>query len=173
MRIGLVIENLVLRRTLEQFLSDLHHVIITARSILELGRFPGKSFGERNVIIAELYPGDRLGQDALHAIQICHPALPVILVARTTWNILETSIAIHCGVQAYLRLPLSLLELELLLIRLADRLERPPVWTAPVALSFSSGPSCTPRADVTHPVTIRTDRTETRFSTDRARGTAR
>lgn len=169
---GLVINNLVLKRTLERFLVDLLHEVHPASTLSELGRFPGSHALETDAIITELQIGDKESQDALQAIQICRPTLPVILVARNLWNILDTNTAIQCGIQAYLRIPLSLLELELMLIRLAARSDRSRQWATPRALSFSSGPPLPRDADEESPITICAEEI-TGFSTDRTIGTDR
>lgn len=73
-----------------------------------------------DLIIADLPPGQ--GSTTSEALRLLHrryPTIPVVL--RASSEVLPTADAVHCGVYGYLNKPFRPAELELLLIRLAER----------------------------------------------------
>jgi two-component system, NtrC family, response regulator AtoC len=73
-----------------------------------------------DLIIADLPPGERQStSEALRLVHLRYPAIPVVL--RASSEVLTAPDAVHCGVQGYLGKPFRPAELELMLIRLAER----------------------------------------------------
>ena len=73
-----------------------------------------------DLIIADLPPGKgRTTGEALRRVHRRFPAIPVLL--RASSEVLSAADAVHCGVYGYLSKPFRSAELELLLIRLAER----------------------------------------------------
>ena len=73
-----------------------------------------------DLIIADLQPaGTRATSEALRLVHRRYPTIPVVL--RVSSEVLSATDAVHCGVHGYLSKPFRAAELELLLIRLAER----------------------------------------------------
>ena len=73
-----------------------------------------------DLIVADLPPGrSRPTGEALRLVHRRYPAIPVVL--RASSEVLPAPDAVHCGVYGYLGKPFRPAELDLLLIRLAER----------------------------------------------------
>ena len=72
------------------------------------------------LIVADLPPAQSsTTAESLRLVHRRHPAIPVVL--RISSEVLSAADAMHCGVYAYLAKPFRPAELELMLIRLAER----------------------------------------------------
>lgn len=107
------------RDTVAQHLRDLGHRV-SLRSALE--ELPGALEADvlPDLIIADLAPSQ--GSPTSEALQLVHrryPTIPVIL--RVSSEVLSATEAVQCGVHGYLSKPFRADELELMLVRLAER----------------------------------------------------
>jgi len=116
MRVCIAGEESIITQTLRGFLSDLGHQVVAAGSPNELlGRLASQPV---DLVIIDLHmPGD------IEPIREVHQRYPDVAVMMMTAGHPPLSMeeALSCGVYAYLHKPISLIELELLLVRLAER----------------------------------------------------
>ena len=91
-----------------------------------------------DLIIADLPPArSRSTGEALRLVHRRYPAIPVVL--RASSEVLPAADAVHCGVYGYLSKPFRPPELELLLIRLAERLASQSFQDAATGLYHRAG----------------------------------
>ena len=117
MQICVCIEDQVLSGTLNEFLSELGHEVFSLGSGCSLLEEMTECALCGNLIITELNPNQRVNIQLIHELHKQHPDAPIVLVTDIG-SILPSSMAISFGIYAYLRKPISLSELELLLTRL-------------------------------------------------------
>ena len=116
MRICLVGEESIATQTLQEFLSDLGHNVISVRSSHEL--LDQLKFRSADVMIANL---GMAGNDTwIREVHRRYPEVAIVLMT-TGHPSLSAEEALSYGVYAYLHKPISLAELELLLVRLSER----------------------------------------------------
>lgn len=118
MRIHLVDDEQIVTTTLQGFLADLGHEVITASSARELFDNLARSPGPADLIISDLYMPDENGLDLVREVHQRYPGVSIVLMTGyvPTFSPQE---ALAQGVCAYLRKPIHLGELELLLLRLS------------------------------------------------------
>ena len=115
------------------------------------------------LIIADLPPGKgRSTSEALRLVHRRYPAIPVVL--RASSEVLPTPDAVHCGVYSYLSKPFRPAELELMLIRLAERQANHSFQDAASGLYHRSGFAMLARQQLkaarrtkTHMILVRAD----------------
>jgi DNA-binding NtrC family response regulator len=118
MRIYLVSNEPIIGKTLQNFLSNLGHEAVPIKSACELLE---KLWNESqpDVIIGDFY----ISEDrAVTLIRELHKRYPDTAIVPMTVDkpIISAQEAISYGVYAYLRKPIHLYELELLLVRLSE-----------------------------------------------------
>ena len=121
MRIFIACEEQIVAKTFRDFLSDLGHDVVCFKSVCELLDEQEKRSGWADLIIIDPHAGNRNDTNLLYEVHKWSPEVPII-VTTTHESILPPDEAISYGVYAYLRKPISLAELELLLSRLPGRL---------------------------------------------------
>lgn len=124
MRIYLMDRNVLLCQTLREFLMDLGHDVSVASSFNDLLALMGQPHPEGDLL---LLGWAQVHGTLLRLLRDLHRRcanLPVVIVIDTE-AILPVEEAVECGVYGYLRKPIRLAELELLLVRLADRRQAP------------------------------------------------
>ena len=117
MLIYLVDNDSIIIKTLENFLSNLRHEVVSIKSAKLLDDLKKKP--QPDVIIMDLHiPEDR----TIAQIREVHKQYPATAIVLMTDNkpILSTQEIISYGVYAYIRKPIHLYELELLLVRLSE-----------------------------------------------------
>ncbi len=109
------------RQMVAQCLRDLDHQVNLLPTPADLlGALAGEPVPADPLIIADLPPTQiRSTTDALRRVHRRYPTIPVLL--RASSAVLPSANAVHCGVHGYLSKPFRAAELELLLIRLAER----------------------------------------------------
>ena len=119
MRICVVDENQLVRGALQEFLTELGHAVVSVCENRELLGVLHMSEQLPGLIIAECRCGCAGNADELRQIHRLVPDTPII--ATIDRGILpDTREAISHGIYAFLRKPLHLSELELMLIRLSE-----------------------------------------------------
>jgi NtrC-family two-component system response regulator AlgB len=116
MRIYLVDDETIVNKTLQDFLSELGHEVVSVKSADELLDSLEKAFKPVDLIIADLHMAK---ENAVTLIREAHKRYPDIDIVLMTAGgpLLPTEKAISYGVYAYLRKPIRLAELEFLLAR--------------------------------------------------------
>lgn len=117
MRVCVFLDDQIVSRTLNEFLSELGHEAIALGSGCGLLKEMEDCALHGDLIITELNPNRKVDIQLIHDLHKRYPDAPFIL-ATDTGSILPSTMAISCGVYAYLRKPISLAELELMLSRL-------------------------------------------------------
>ena len=120
LRVGLVERDVLVRGTLDEFMSALGYPVSAHRSLSELLAAPGPEAPGIDLLLAELIAASPQHTRALRELQARRPALPVIALADLG-GLLPLEEALACGVHGYLRKPVSLYELELTLLRMGER----------------------------------------------------
>ena len=108
------------RQVVVQWLRDRGHRVSLLSTPEELLEALGANPDPTDLILADLprSQADTLGQ-TLRQVHRRYPLIPVVLRASST--LLPAAEALHCGVYGYLNKPFRPAELELMLIRLAER----------------------------------------------------
>ena len=121
MHIYLVETDNYARQMVAQCLRDLDHQVNLLPTPADLlGALAVEPVPADPLIIADLPPAEiRSTTEALRLVHRRYPTIPVIL--RASSEVLPSADAAHCGVHGYLSKPFRAAELELLLIRLAER----------------------------------------------------
>ncbi|MSS70957.1 MAG: response regulator [Candidatus Latescibacteria bacterium] len=119
MRIYLVDDEQIVTTTLQGFLAGLGHEVIAASSARELFEHLVMSSRPADLIISDLYMPDQNGLDLVREAHQRYPDVPIVLMTGyvPTFSPQE---ALAQGVCAYLRKPIHLGELELLILRLSQ-----------------------------------------------------
>ncbi|MFH1567973.1 MAG: diguanylate cyclase [Gemmatimonadota bacterium] len=120
MHIYLVEVDSYARQMVIQHLQGLGHRVRALSAPADLLGSLGVDADPADLIVSDLPPGR--SQPVCEALRLVHrryPAIPVVL--RVSSAVLPATDAVHCGVYAYLSKPFRPAELELLLIRLAER----------------------------------------------------
>jgi DNA-binding NtrC family response regulator len=121
MRIYLCGEELVIIHTLSDFLTDLGHNTSYVFSEDHLLNFFFEQRPDPDVIVLDLGITKTDSTELLHKVNDRFPKVPIICICNMGSH-LNPDEAIEKGVHAYLRKPVSLAELEIILLRLADGL---------------------------------------------------
>ena len=108
------------RQVIAQWLRDRGHRVSLLSAPEELLHALAADPDPTDLIIADLPPSQSqaIGQ-TLRQVHRRYPLIPVVL--RTSSTLLPAAEALHCGVYGYLNKPFRPAELELALIRLAER----------------------------------------------------
>jgi len=118
MKVCLIDEDEIVTKVLSDFLSELGNEVVSSLSILELPNNPSKETTAVDLVIVD--PGMLQQEDAVRVIRDIHEryrGADIVVVS----SVLPFGEAISQGVYAYLRKPIRLEELELLLSRLEQR----------------------------------------------------
>lgn len=112
-------ENFARGKVAEHLQSLGHRISLLATPVELLGALATDPV-PADLIIADLPPaGTRAASEALRLVHRRYSTIPVVL--RVSSAVLPATDAVHCGVHGYLSKPYRAAELELLLIRLAER----------------------------------------------------
>lgn len=111
-------EEQIIVKTLQEFLSDLGHDVTCFKSVPELLNDHNKGAGWADLIILDSPEGNANEVKLMCEADNWSPEVPII-VTTAYGSIMTSEEAIAYGVHAYLRKPISLTELELILSRLA------------------------------------------------------
>lgn len=115
--IYVVYDDVIVRRILLDFLSDLGYSALPVNSAWELIANMEANHREADVVVAKLDVVERNGIDILRAMHIRYPEVAIILIVNSHRS-LSAADAIACGTCAYLHEPIRLSELEICLARL-------------------------------------------------------
>jgi DNA-binding NtrC family response regulator len=121
MRIYLCGEELVIIHTLSEFLTDLGHNTSYVFSEDHLLNFFFEQCPDPDVIVLDLGISKASRTDLLQKVNTRFPEIPIIVICDYGSQP-NPDDAMSRGVHAYLRKPVSLGELEIILLRLAERL---------------------------------------------------
>ena len=119
MRICLVEQENIVRRTLEDFLTDLGHAVSVFNTLDDLSAALDQNPHSVDLIITDLRTANGKATFLLCNLHQCCSDVPIIVIT-TSDNILPAREAIQCGIYAYLHKPFRLAELELILVRLSE-----------------------------------------------------
>lgn len=120
LRMLIVDEELIVRKTLESFLNDLGHEVETFATISELlSASAGKPKAGVQVILLDPGSARLRGEAGIREIHERYPEADLVVMSGHN-SILPLSEALAQGVYAYLSKPIRLGELELLLIRWSE-----------------------------------------------------
>lgn len=120
MRICVFLEDQIVSGTLSEFLFELGYEAITFDSGCNLLKELNSCALRGDLIITELNKNRRMDIQLVNDLHKKYPAVPIVL-ATDAGSILPSDKAISFGVYAYLRKPIILAELELLLSRLEGK----------------------------------------------------
>ncbi len=120
MLIHLLNDELIVTLTLQSFLTDLGHEVVIAHSASGLFENLTRSLQPVDLILSDLRLPDREGIGLIHEIHRRYPGAPIIVMTGYSPT-LSPDEAVANGVYAYLRKPVRLSELELLLVRVSER----------------------------------------------------
>ena len=116
LRVCIAGEESIVTQTLRGFLADLGHQVVAVSSPHEL--LDRLASHPVDLVITDLQmPGDI---EPIREVHQQHPDVAVVMMTAGHPP-LSMEEALSCGVYAYLHKPISLIELELLLVRLAER----------------------------------------------------
>jgi len=115
----LITSEPILSRTVEDFLTVLKHDVAHFQNVDEAVRDQSALDAPYGVILVEMTASDDAVSSILSRLHERHPNTPVV-VMLTNGTTLTSEAAVAYGVQAYLRKPISLRELELILLRLPN-----------------------------------------------------
>lgn len=119
MRIYLVDDEPIVNKTLQEFLFELGHEIVSIRAAYELLGNLEKEPHPVDLIIADFCMTKGNAVTMIRKVHEQYPGIAIVLMTVGSL-LLPTAEAISYGVYAYLRKPIRLAELELLLARLSD-----------------------------------------------------
>lgn len=138
MRVYLVEVDNYARQMVAQCLRDLGHRVSLLPEPSDLLESLAADPDPADLIIADLPPAQsRSTGEALRSVHRRYPMIPVVL--RASSEVLPAPEAVHCGVYGYLSKPLRPAELELMLIRLAERQARQSFQDAGSGLYHRAG----------------------------------
>ena len=130
MRVLVVAEDDVVRGMIDDFLTDLGHMVSPVKSLVDLPQALTQGAGAVDVVIVPLPARNEWARRLIHGVHRSYPK--AALVAMTPQgSVISAREAVSCGVQAYLHMPVRLAELELILIRLAEKKSDSPALTEP------------------------------------------
>ena len=120
MKINVVDENELVAKTLREFLGDLGHSVRTFSNAKELLASLEKNRSPGEIIITDL---SLHRKDTVSLIREIYNLFPDVRIVAMSASIstLPPDLAVSCGIYAFLRKPVSLSELELMIIRLSER----------------------------------------------------
>lgn len=116
MRIHLVDDEQIVITTLRDFLVDIGHEVVIAHSAGEALENPPP--GPVDLIITDLYMPNKSGMEMIREVHRHYPETPIVVITGYG-PVFSLQEAIAQGVYAYLRKPIHLSELELLLVRMS------------------------------------------------------
>lgn len=122
MRVLVADEQPIVRRTLVEFIADIGHraeMAATGEEVFTL--LAGGACAD--VLLADFRMPGRNGGRLIDQVHAEFPAVPIVLMSGLD-SVLPAEEAISAGVYAYLRKPVRLSELQLLLVRIAEAVLR-------------------------------------------------
>lgn len=120
MKIYLIIREKIITRTLVEFLTSLGYQVITLSSMDKLLEIFNNDANATGLVISEQSSFRRPDRSIIKKIHKLYPSL-LFVVIIDNWPIFSIKEAISLGIYGYLHKPISLVELELLLVRLKER----------------------------------------------------
>ena len=117
MRIYLVSNEPIIRKILTQFLSNLKHEVVSIKSTFELLDKLEAETQPIDLIIGDFNMPEEKTISLIHKIHKQYPDIPIIITV-TDGPLFSAREAISYGIRAYLRKPIYLSELELVLEQL-------------------------------------------------------
>lgn len=119
MRIYLIEENELVNHTIHAFLTDRGHEVMAVSTVETLltGGLQGKRMVD--LVVVGVSCADSSAVRLLRKVHAWYPAVPVVVM--TEGGSLSGVEAMAYGVYAYVRKPVRLVELELVILRMEDR----------------------------------------------------
>jgi two-component system KDP operon response regulator KdpE len=108
-------ENAVVVQTLTEFLGELGHSVLSVRSAADLAARLEGGFDPPELVLIQLGVPELDSVDVLRALHQRFPEMVFVLIANDRG--IPAADAVACGVEGYLREPIRLRELELLVAR--------------------------------------------------------
>jgi len=119
MRIYLIKDEPIITKTLQDFLSDLGHEVVSVKSVYELLGNLEKERQPVDLIIGDFYMPKGNAATLICELHKRYPNIAIVIMI-VDGPILSTHEAVSYGVYSYIRKPISLAVLELLLARLSE-----------------------------------------------------
>jgi DNA-binding response OmpR family regulator len=120
MHIYLITEAPILAATVGEHLSGIAHSVTNCRDADEAFVAHASCGQSCDALLVDVSGPDHAARTVLNSLHDGFPDTPII-VMLTNGTTLTPGVAVSLGVQAYLRKPISLRELELVLLRLPGR----------------------------------------------------
>ena len=120
MRICLLNNESIVATTLQSFLFDLGYEVVSVASVSELLDHPEEIRQPLDLIISDFPIPGAHGLTQIGEVHRQYPDVPIVMMTDKRPRCSSRE-AISNGVYAYLRKPISLGELELLLVRVSER----------------------------------------------------
>jgi len=120
LKIYLIIKEKIITQTLEEFVTSLGHQVITLPSIDELLETFKNDSQRKALVISEESLFRKQARSTIRKIHKQHPSLLFVVITENR-PIFSTKEAMSFGIYGYLHKPISLAELELLLVRLSEK----------------------------------------------------
>ena len=117
MHIYLITEEPILAATVGEHLGGIGHVVTTCRDADEAFAAHASCGQSCDALLVDVAGPDHVARTVLNSLNEGLPGIPIIIML-TNGTTLTSEAALSLGVQAYLRKPISLSELELALLRL-------------------------------------------------------
>ena len=119
MRIYIIDEEFIVTKTLQGFLNDLGHEVVSCNSLAEFLGYHNGDNGSADVIIVDLKMPKENAIRIVSEIHRRYPDSEIVVMS----SILPFKEAISNNVYSYLKKPVHLDELELILARMSERHE--------------------------------------------------
>ncbi len=120
MKIYLIIKEKIMTQTIQEFLTRLGHQVIILSAVDELLEIFKNDYYDHTLVISEecFFRGQE--RSIIKKIHKQHPSLLFVIITENR-PMFSTKEAISFGIYGYLHKPISLAELELLLVRLSEK----------------------------------------------------
>jgi len=124
-QVAVVDRDALVRQTLKGFVDDLGYASTDYVTVSELWASVQRGDGTPNLIVTELAQNGHDPRSVLFQLHRARPWVPVLLTDSCGLR-LDAAEAVACGVHAWLRKPVRLAELELLLHRMGTQIAQDP-----------------------------------------------
>ena len=130
LRVHVLDEDAIVVDTLQQVLDRLGHAAVPVRSTEELLEELEGSLDKMDMVLADMATLGRDGTALMAQLHERYPHLHFVLMTQRGDSIPPEQ-ALACGVQGYIRKPVQFSELELVITRLSEHLDRAgdDTWT--------------------------------------------